>query len=248
MVNQCQVARQPSYGRDIDDKAYRHAFMLIETKKNGNITRHVLCAESDEERDSWVEYLVRYAANASEDAAEASRGKLRKLSKGDVGSIATERTASHSADSSTTDLADKVVSSSTLTPVEEQSETKPPMMKSATAPVSSNGEAGIAHPPAAPVQQNYRTEEVSAPPNPTLTRASVLAPREMGGKRNSREQQTSTTSTQAPKKKGFWGRMFHSGGKCMLSFARSIKLNLCFRFESSSYQSTCIWRTTGTCY
>ncbi|KAH9479619.1 putative Rho-type GTPase-activating protein 2 [Psilocybe cubensis] len=45
-----------------DEKEYRHAFLIVEMKKGpgGNHPRHVLCAESDEDRDSWVEMLVRY--------------------------------------------------------------------------------------------------------------------------------------------------------------------------------------------
>ncbi|KAG6868789.1 hypothetical protein C0993_010419 [Termitomyces sp. T159_Od127] len=45
-----------------EEKEYRHAFLIVETKKGpgGSHTRHVLCAESDEDRDAWVEILVRY--------------------------------------------------------------------------------------------------------------------------------------------------------------------------------------------
>ncbi|KIK61548.1 hypothetical protein GYMLUDRAFT_198945 [Collybiopsis luxurians FD-317 M1] len=45
-----------------EEKEYRHAFLIVEAKKGpgGNHPRHVLCAESDEDRDSWVEILVRY--------------------------------------------------------------------------------------------------------------------------------------------------------------------------------------------
>ncbi|KAJ3720873.1 hypothetical protein C8R42DRAFT_626917 [Lentinula raphanica] len=45
-----------------EEKEYRHAFLIVEAKKGpgGNHPRHVLCAESDAERDSWVEILVRY--------------------------------------------------------------------------------------------------------------------------------------------------------------------------------------------
>ncbi|OCH91024.1 RhoGAP-domain-containing protein [Obba rivulosa] len=45
-----------------EDNEYRHAFLIIEAKKGptGSSSRHVLCAETDEERDSWVEELVRY--------------------------------------------------------------------------------------------------------------------------------------------------------------------------------------------
>lgn len=45
-----------------DDNSYRHAFLIIEARRSGSAsaTRHVLCADSDAERDSWVEMLVRY--------------------------------------------------------------------------------------------------------------------------------------------------------------------------------------------
>ena len=45
-----------------EDNDYRHAFLIIEAKKGpgGSNPRHVLCAQSDEERDDWVEELVRY--------------------------------------------------------------------------------------------------------------------------------------------------------------------------------------------
>ena len=44
-----------------EDKQYRHAFLIIEAKKGqsgSSNSRHVLCAESDAQRDSWVEVLV----------------------------------------------------------------------------------------------------------------------------------------------------------------------------------------------
>ncbi|KAL1696531.1 hypothetical protein GGG16DRAFT_84931 [Schizophyllum commune] len=45
-----------------EEKEYRHAFLIVESKRGpgGNHPRHVLCAETDEERDSWVDMLVRY--------------------------------------------------------------------------------------------------------------------------------------------------------------------------------------------
>lgn len=45
-----------------EDNEYRHAFLIIEARRGpgGSASRHVLCAESDAERDSWVEELVRY--------------------------------------------------------------------------------------------------------------------------------------------------------------------------------------------
>ena len=60
-----QIGRQQRSDRapsGDEEREYRHAFLIVEAKKGpgGNHPRHVLCAESDEDRDSWVEMLVRY--------------------------------------------------------------------------------------------------------------------------------------------------------------------------------------------
>ena len=49
-----------------DDKAYRHALLIIEAKKATGAVglKHVLCAESDQERDAWVAELL-IASNRS---------------------------------------------------------------------------------------------------------------------------------------------------------------------------------------
>lgn len=51
-----------------DDKAYRHALLIIEARKANGATglKHVLCAESDQERDAWVAELL-IASNKSTD-------------------------------------------------------------------------------------------------------------------------------------------------------------------------------------
>jgi RalA-binding protein 1 len=53
-------ARAPSGSED--DNQYRHAFLILEPKKKdpNSITKHVLCAESDKERDQWVDTLLRW--------------------------------------------------------------------------------------------------------------------------------------------------------------------------------------------
>lgn len=63
LITGAQVGRQQKVSPVSvrDDKNYRHALLIIEAKPNNrNIHRHVLCAESDEERDQWVDILVRY--------------------------------------------------------------------------------------------------------------------------------------------------------------------------------------------
>ncbi|KAI0372788.1 RhoGAP-domain-containing protein [Pilatotrama ljubarskyi] len=71
-ITGAQIGRQqrtPEKREGDEDNEYRHAFLIIEPKRgpNGATARHVLCAESDEERDSWVEELVRYVTGTYND-------------------------------------------------------------------------------------------------------------------------------------------------------------------------------------
>ncbi|KAI9814102.1 MAG: hypothetical protein M1832_005990 [Thelocarpon impressellum] len=49
------------------DNQYRHAFLILEPKKkdSASLVRHVLCAESDTERDAWVSALLQYVDDQS---------------------------------------------------------------------------------------------------------------------------------------------------------------------------------------
>ncbi|KAG6819972.1 hypothetical protein H0H93_006875 [Arthromyces matolae] len=65
LITGAQIGRQQRTERASstdEEKEYRHAFLIVEAKKGpgGSHPRHVLCAESDEDRDAWVEILVRY--------------------------------------------------------------------------------------------------------------------------------------------------------------------------------------------
>ncbi|KAL8843552.1 MAG: hypothetical protein Q9170_000056 [Blastenia crenularia] len=55
-------ASSPSRNADDSDSQYRHAFLILEPKRkdSNSHVRHVLCAESDAERDVWVEALLHY--------------------------------------------------------------------------------------------------------------------------------------------------------------------------------------------
>ncbi|KAG6890294.1 hypothetical protein C0995_009500 [Termitomyces sp. Mi166 len=64
-ITGAQIGRQQRSERvpsTDEEKEYRHAFLIVEAKKGpgGSHPRHVLCAESDDDRDAWVEILVRY--------------------------------------------------------------------------------------------------------------------------------------------------------------------------------------------
>ncbi|TFY72296.1 hypothetical protein EVG20_g707 [Dentipellis fragilis] len=70
-ITGAQIGRQqkPADRRETDEESeYRHAFLIIEPRKGAMSShRHVLCAESDEERDSWVDILVRYVTGSYND-------------------------------------------------------------------------------------------------------------------------------------------------------------------------------------
>lgn len=55
-----QIGRQ-NLDAVADDKGYRHAFLIMEAKTNtrmSNLPKHFFCAETDQERDEWVEILL----------------------------------------------------------------------------------------------------------------------------------------------------------------------------------------------
>ena len=66
----------PSRG-DVDDvdNQYRHAFLILEPKRkdSSSLVRHVLCAESDQERDQWVEALLQYVDFKDEEDDDQSQ-------------------------------------------------------------------------------------------------------------------------------------------------------------------------------
>ena len=74
------------------DNQYRHAFLVLEPKKKDSTShvKHVLCAESDSERDQWVDTLLRWidyrdpdaeskkeAAGSADRRGSASNGKKK---------------------------------------------------------------------------------------------------------------------------------------------------------------------------
>ena len=78
-----QIGKQtqsPSPSRTDDDveNQYRHAFLLLEPKRkdSSSLVRHVLCAESDEERDEWVLVLMQHC-DQSEDEQNKQQGSRR---------------------------------------------------------------------------------------------------------------------------------------------------------------------------
>ena len=76
-----QANQSPSSHDEDVDNQYRHAFLILEPKKkdSSSLVRHVLCAESDEERDSWVDALLTYVDYQEESlSSKQSHSKLQK--------------------------------------------------------------------------------------------------------------------------------------------------------------------------
>ncbi|KAG0281007.1 hypothetical protein BGZ96_001332 [Linnemannia gamsii] len=92
-LTHAQIGRQQSHEKtqdvsgDIgkegssDPNSYRHAFLILEPKKGqtvvdakknpNNVIRHVLCAETDLERDGWVESLLVHVGKENTENTEA---------------------------------------------------------------------------------------------------------------------------------------------------------------------------------
>ncbi|KIR72477.1 RalA-binding protein 1 [Cryptococcus deuterogattii CA1014] len=60
VITNAQIGRQNRSVDASDERHLRHAFLIIEAGKKGTTHRHVLCAESDTERDRWVDILVKH--------------------------------------------------------------------------------------------------------------------------------------------------------------------------------------------
>lgn len=66
-LQNAQIGKQAPASKDKEssedeENQFRHAFLILEPKRkdSNSLVRHVLCAESDEERDLWVDALLQY--------------------------------------------------------------------------------------------------------------------------------------------------------------------------------------------
>jgi RalA-binding protein 1 len=93
-LTNAQIGRQnahashhsPPQGEDPDNQ-FRHAFLILEPKKKDSNShmKHVLCAESDEERDDWVYALLQYVGLSPPDAMPQAAGhRTTSQTKGSV--------------------------------------------------------------------------------------------------------------------------------------------------------------------
>ncbi|KAI8362011.1 hypothetical protein B0O80DRAFT_493043 [Mortierella sp. GBAus27b] len=100
-LTHAQIGRQQSQDRPqegagdcakelaTDPNSYRHAFLILEPKKGqtvidakknpNNVTRHVLCAETDQDRDDWVDALMVYVGKDPSEIPDAGERSGRKM-------------------------------------------------------------------------------------------------------------------------------------------------------------------------
>ncbi|EGG07573.1 uncharacterized protein MELLADRAFT_85394 [Melampsora larici-populina 98AG31] len=88
VITGAQIGRQQQRSQETTDDSYRHAFLIRMHKreKEGEID-HILCAESDEERDAWVEALTCYVTgryiSADQPTAPSTSTHMNDIPRGD---------------------------------------------------------------------------------------------------------------------------------------------------------------------
>ncbi|KAI8146842.1 hypothetical protein BJV82DRAFT_600076 [Fennellomyces sp. T-0311] len=94
-LTNAQLGRQAPASGSEDTGVYRHAFLILEQKRSGpnGLVKHILCANSDEERDEWVEALlnnIRVDGNSNHANQRRTKKseKQRKVSKGEIRAVA----------------------------------------------------------------------------------------------------------------------------------------------------------------
>ncbi|CEP10154.1 hypothetical protein [Parasitella parasitica] len=82
-----------SAAQEESSSVYRHAFLIVEQKRENSThsVRHILCANSDDDRDTWVHALLQNISIVEDKALMMHRkrktDKARKLSKGEIRAI-----------------------------------------------------------------------------------------------------------------------------------------------------------------
>ncbi|KAI8373601.1 RhoGAP domain protein [Choanephora cucurbitarum] len=67
-LSNSQVSSQTQFNSGHND-SYRHAFFIFDPKPNASSVRHVFCADSDQERDAWIDAIYPFTSqtNISQD-------------------------------------------------------------------------------------------------------------------------------------------------------------------------------------
>ncbi|KAI9249157.1 hypothetical protein BDA99DRAFT_488448 [Phascolomyces articulosus] len=104
-----QIARQHAQSNTQTSTEMRHAFLIVEPKKPSSpasgVNRHLLCAESDQERDHWVEALTQYlnwGGGGSPTSFESVNGSHNSTSIGNSSGSSNNKTKNNMSNSTST--------------------------------------------------------------------------------------------------------------------------------------------------
>jgi len=151
-----------------DEKAYRHAFLLIEpgSGNSSSATRHVLCAESDSERDSWVMALMRHVIGDFDEAGRPSISSLAKDENAGATNVTTPNASQPALPRPSTSSSLQDLRTPTP-PARQSSRDDVAVLRSTALPVSAlpriEGNAKLLHKGPAPTYINRREQAVQKP-------------------------------------------------------------------------------------
>jgi RalA-binding protein 1 len=92
-LQNAQIGKQQQHAETTEtedvDNQYRHAFLILEPKRkdSSSLVRHVLCAESDKERDQWVAALLQYVDYRDEEDEEVEKHPHARKGSSDSGHV-----------------------------------------------------------------------------------------------------------------------------------------------------------------
>lgn len=177
---QAQNPEAPSPARpnnSDEDNQYRHAFLVLEPKKkdSNSHVKHVLCAESDQERDHWVDTLLQWIDyREGEDDATAKRAAHDRQSASErqkaQGKKKREQTKSHHQQSNSETLIGVSYDSTAAGDAPQSSQRAKPGGAPSDRPRTAGGErpkTGIGL-PGNPHDADFQVPTISAPRDPQI--------------------------------------------------------------------------------
>ena len=160
-------SHSPSRGPDDNDGHYRHAFLIREPRRKDkdSFIDHVLCAESDAERDSWVAALLHYVDGTDVDGKSrpslfnSDSGSSRVIAPSKKNSLKTEVASSDSPNSEKFDSLQAV-------PYEDTKPAQPPHVQITPDPLSRESPSPTTSiPQPSNKALSSQTKAISAPSN-----------------------------------------------------------------------------------
>ncbi|KAA8906405.1 hypothetical protein FN846DRAFT_948776 [Sphaerosporella brunnea] len=203
-LHNAQIGRQSSKAKDDgsvdEDHQYRHAFLVLEPKRkdSSNLVRHVLCAESDDERDQWVSALLEHVTTDKEDE---SKSKLKHSKSKDGKEVKDGEDGKNGDDSSLRSMSYDEASQGPA-PARGPTPEELSRQQISPSPNSMLSQPGAQFPPSTPVPERHPAKQISGPTNGSVI--SDLAA--WGASKLSKEHdEKDKKAERALKKRSIWG-------------------------------------------